>query len=150
MWTLDEILLTATLTGRFLAVGLLLAVVFGAIWRQRRVQRRQAVEVVSRGELHAFHGGVGGGGEVPPPGAGRRSPDPGLDQGLRKKRAEAYREGILTFIGLAVLTAIEFAASVWLGSLVLLFITALLKAALIIQYFMNVSRVWKQEGEEHA
>jgi hypothetical protein len=157
MWTLDGIMLTVTLTARFLAIGLLLAIVLAAILRQRQVNRQALVPAASgeggRGGpvvagVCRFQEGAAGGGETPPARAGtagRHADDP-----LRKKRAGAYRKGLLVFIGLAVLTAIEFAVSMLLGSLVLLFITGLLKAAIIIQYYMNVWRLWRQEEEERA
>lgn len=62
-----------------------------------------------------------------------------------EKKAAAYRLGITTLIVLAVLTGIEYAIAVTLNSAVLLFIIALIKAAVIVQNFMHVARLWQQE-----
>ena len=65
------------------------------------------------------------------------------------ERRTPYRQGILVLIGLAVLTALEFvAALVTDGSAVFLFILALLKAGIILQYYMHMRRLWG-EGEAH-
>lgn len=58
----------------------------------------------------------------------------------------AQRIGIYVFAGLMVLTFIEFAVSIFLNSTVGLFITMLLKAALIVYYFMHVYRLWREES----
>jgi caa(3)-type oxidase subunit IV len=64
-----------------------------------------------------------------------------------KKRA-AYRQGIIVGLGLAVLTAIEFAISQVPQNLaVFLILIAVIKAAIIVQYFMHVYRLWR--AEEH-
>lgn len=61
-------------------------------------------------------------------------------------RKAAYRSGIYVFLGLAVLTALEFAIAVALeGSTVFLFVIALVKAGLIIQYYMHLNRAWSEE-----
>jgi len=62
-------------------------------------------------------------------------------------RKAAYRRGIYVLIGLAVLTAAEFAvASLLDGSVGLLFILILAKAGVIIQYYMHLNRVWGEEA----
>jgi hypothetical protein len=49
-------------------------------------------------------------------------------------------------VGLAVLTALEFAIAAALeGSTVFLFVVALVKAGLIIQYYMHLNRAWSEE-----
>jgi hypothetical protein len=62
------------------------------------------------------------------------------------KKAAAYRLGFITLIILAALTAVEFAVSIYLGSLVLLFITGVVKAAVIVQNFMHITRLWREES----
>lgn len=63
-----------------------------------------------------------------------------------KKRA-AYRLGIYVFVALAVLTAAEFFISSSLdGPPVPLLLIALVKAGLIVNYFMHVYRLWREEG----
>jgi hypothetical protein len=52
---------------------------------------------------------------------------------------QAWRRGWLVFAALALLTVIEFVASIWLGSpLLVLGLIALAKAGLIIAIFMRV------------
>ncbi|MGD2205163.1 MAG: cytochrome C oxidase subunit IV family protein [Anaerolineae bacterium] len=59
----------------------------------------------------------------------------------------AYRRGIFVGVGLAVLTAVEFAVAGLLGgSAALLFVLALAKAGLIIQYYMHLDSVWSEEA----
>ena len=61
-------------------------------------------------------------------------------------KSTAYRRGVNVFVVLAVLTAVEYAVALSLHSTVLLFIIALLKAAAIVQYFMHVYRLWREES----
>ena len=65
---------------------------------------------------------------------------------MNEKKAAAYRLGIITLVILAVLTVVEFFVSIYLGSLVLLFITAVVKAAIILQNFMHIARLWREES----
>lgn len=62
-----------------------------------------------------------------------------------KKRE--YSQGIYIFLVLAVLTIGEFVIALNLANpAVPLFIIALLKAGLIINYFMHVYRLWREES----
>jgi heme/copper-type cytochrome/quinol oxidase subunit 4 len=64
-------------------------------------------------------------------------------------RRSAYRQGFLVLVGLAVLTGLEFfVAGVTDGSPVFLFIIALLKAGIILQYYMHLRSLWAEE-ESH-
>jgi cytochrome c oxidase subunit IV len=45
-----------------------------------------------------------------------------------------------------VLTIVEYFVSVLLGSTVLLLIIALIKAAIIVQNFMHIARLWREES----
>ena len=65
---------------------------------------------------------------------------------MNDKKAAAYRLGLITLVILAVLTIVEFIIAVYMGALVLLFIIALLKAAVIIQNFMHLARLWQEES----
>jgi hypothetical protein len=65
---------------------------------------------------------------------------------MSEKKAAAYRLGLITLILLAVLTIAEFFVSIYLGSLVLLFIIAVIKAAIIVQNFMHITRLWREES----
>lgn len=63
-----------------------------------------------------------------------------------EKKAAAYRLGVMTLIILAILTAVEYAIGVTINSAVLLFIVGLIKAALIVQNFMHIARLWREES----
>jgi hypothetical protein len=65
---------------------------------------------------------------------------------MNEKKAAAYRLGLITLVIMAVLTVVEFAVSIYLGSLVLLFILAVIKAAVIVQNFMHITRLWREES----
>lgn len=58
----------------------------------------------------------------------------------------AQRMGINIFIVLMVLTVLEFIFSVYINSIVALLIIMIIKAALIVYYFMHVYRVWREES----
>ena len=65
----------------------------------------------------------------------------------RKEKSAAYRKGFLVFVGLAILTALEFwVATAAGGSVAFLFIIALVKAGVIVQYYMHLESVWSEEG----
>lgn len=60
----------------------------------------------------------------------------------------AYRQILMVVLALIVLTAVEFAIAIRLeAAAVFLFIIALVKAGLIVQYFMHINRLWR--AEEH-
>ncbi len=65
---------------------------------------------------------------------------------MNDKKAAAYRLGVMTLIILAVLTGIEYAVGVYLESIVLLFILAVMKAVVIVQNFMHITRLWREES----
>lgn len=57
-----------------------------------------------------------------------------------------YRRNFNVFLALAVLTVLEYVISTQLGgSFVVLVLIALVKAGLIVNYFMHVYRLWRQE-----
>ena len=58
------------------------------------------------------------------------------------------RVGWVTFAALAVLTIVEFVVSVYLKpSTPYLIVTSLIKAWLIISYFMHVNQIWQREKD---
>jgi len=66
---------------------------------------------------------------------------------VSEKKAAAYRLGIITAIILAVLTILEYVVSVNLnGSMVFLLLIALVKAGIIVQNFMHIARLWREES----
>ena len=67
---------------------------------------------------------------------------------MEEKKRAAYRQGLLVGLGLAVLTGIEYAISqAPLNLAVFLILISVIKAAVIVYYFMHVYRMW--QGEEH-
>ncbi len=67
-----------------------------------------------------------------------------------EKKKAAYRLGVTTIVILAVLTAIEFWIGVTSGSVVWLFVLGLLKAAVIVQNFMHIARLWRTPEREES
>jgi hypothetical protein len=68
-----------------------------------------------------------------------------IDAALLAKRSSAYRLGAMVLAGLAVLTIVEYLLGVTWPSVIILLVIGLLKAGLIVQYFMHVTRVWSEE-----
>lgn len=66
---------------------------------------------------------------------------------LKEKRSAAYRLSTLVAVALAVLTGIEYVVGLYEGFTVILFLLALLKAVVVVYYFMHVTRLW--QPEEH-
>ena len=66
---------------------------------------------------------------------------------IEEKRKAAYMTNNYVFLVLALLTIAEFFIASWSdGSAALLFIVAILKTALIANYFMHIYRVWREEA----
>lgn len=64
---------------------------------------------------------------------------------MNDKKSEAYELGGTVLLGLAVLTAAEYAVGARTASVVLLFIIALLKGGMILNYFMHGARLFSEE-----
>ena len=67
---------------------------------------------------------------------------------MKEKKEAAFIRGIRVLVGLAILTAVEYAVSFLDNSSTLLLIIALFKAGLVLQYFMHISHLWSEE-EDH-
>lgn len=66
---------------------------------------------------------------------------------MKEKKKSAYLLGLYILIALAVFTAIEYYVSfLATTAIVALFIMALIKAWLILKYYMHVSTLWSEEG----
>ncbi len=66
---------------------------------------------------------------------------------VEERKAAVYRQGIVVAVVLAILTGFEFWVSIVTGgSAVLLFLIALAKSGLIVQYFMHIYRLWRPES----
>ena len=63
---------------------------------------------------------------------------------LTAKRKAGFRTGVVVLIGLAILTIVEFFLAA-LGSAALMFVIIILKAALIMYFFMHIVNVWRTE-----
>jgi hypothetical protein len=66
---------------------------------------------------------------------------------MEDEKTTAFELGGTVLLGLGVLTAAEYAFGVRAGSIVALFIVALVKGGMILNYFMHVARLWSEEGE---
>jgi hypothetical protein len=64
---------------------------------------------------------------------------------MSEKKMAAFRQGVMVLVALAVLTAVEYWISMASGSVVFLFLIALGKGGLILNYFMHVSSLWQEE-----
>ncbi len=69
-------------------------------------------------------------------------------QESHRDKSSQLQTGAIVFVGLALLTAVEFSVAVGglTGTLPLLAIVALGKAALIVEYYMHLRRVAEQGG----
>ena len=65
---------------------------------------------------------------------------------LNDRKGAAYRMGLITLIILAVMTVAEYFVSIYTGSLTLLMIIAVIKAAIIVNNFMHITRLWREES----
>lgn len=63
---------------------------------------------------------------------------------LTAKRKAGFRTGVIVLIGLSILTLVEFFLAA-LGSIALMFVIMILKAALIMYFFMHIVNVWRTE-----
>lgn len=64
---------------------------------------------------------------------------------MSEKRSAAYRLSVMVGVVLAILTIVEYFAAIYMPSTVVLFLLALFKAVAVLNYFMHVSRLWRQE-----
>ncbi len=67
---------------------------------------------------------------------------------MDKKKSAVLREGVFVFLVLAVLTAVEYLIGVSTGTSWLLLL-ALVKAALVVTYYMHIRRVFSSEEGGH-
>jgi cytochrome c oxidase subunit 3 len=61
----------------------------------------------------------------------------------------ALNQGVIIFIFLAVLTALEFFVAVAIGSVALLGIVAVVKAGLVVYYYMHIQRLNREDDDGH-
>jgi len=66
---------------------------------------------------------------------------------MKSSQAVEQKRGLIVIIVLAVLTAIEFGISVGLPNPnLVLTVISLVKAGLIVYYFMHISQLWRKEA----
>lgn len=68
---------------------------------------------------------------------------------MHKTKSAAFRQIAGVAIGLAALTVVEYFVGINLPSTVLLFLLALIKAWLVVYFFMHISRLWTPEEGGH-
>ncbi|MEJ2749857.1 MAG: hypothetical protein P8183_18400 [Anaerolineae bacterium] len=68
---------------------------------------------------------------------------------MEQKKKSALRQGVTVLGGLGVLTAVEFSVSLLEFSTIILFTISLMKAGLIMNYFMQLTSLWSKAGGKH-
>jgi cytochrome c oxidase subunit 3 len=63
-------------------------------------------------------------------------------------KSDAMRQGAIIFIFLSVLTALEFFVAIAIGSVILLIVVALIKAGLVLYYYMHIYRLNEEDDGE--
>ncbi|MFA5836890.1 MAG: cytochrome C oxidase subunit IV family protein [Bellilinea sp.] len=64
----------------------------------------------------------------------------------KKKPVSELRRGVMVFLALAVLTAVEYAIGTNEAPPIFLWVIAILKGALVLVYFMHITRLSGSEG----
>ncbi|TLN27496.1 hypothetical protein FDZ74_01345 [bacterium] len=72
-----------------------------------------------------------------------------MDTRKTTKKGLALRRGVIIFLGLAILTAVEFILAKMSVPSIILWIIALSKAGLVINFFMHISRLFEPEDGGH-
>ncbi len=72
-----------------------------------------------------------------------------MDTRKTTRKGLALRRGIIVFLALAVLTAVEFVVARGGVPSGILWILAILKAALVINFFMHLSRLFQPDEGGH-
>jgi len=68
---------------------------------------------------------------------------------MEQKKAKAYRQGILVFVGLVILTLIEYVVGTNGGFLPAMVLLAIVKAGLVIWYYMHLRSVFRPDERGH-
>ena len=69
-----------------------------------------------------------------------------VKQQSTKAKGAAFQRGIIVLIVLAFLTAVEYLIAIELQAITILAVIGLIKAAIIVQYFMHISNIFSEEG----
>lgn len=65
---------------------------------------------------------------------------------METKKSSELRRGVLVFLALAVLTAVEYIIGTNEAPTIFLWVIAILKGALVLVYFMHITRLSGNEG----
>ncbi|HEY4693316.1 MAG TPA: cytochrome C oxidase subunit IV family protein [Bellilinea sp.] len=65
---------------------------------------------------------------------------------METKKTSELRRGVLVFLALAVLTAVEYIIGTNEAPTIFLWVIAILKGALVLVYFMHITRLSGSEG----
>jgi cytochrome c oxidase subunit 4 len=68
---------------------------------------------------------------------------------MNEKKNKALRQGIWVFVGLALLTGIEYIVGINGGWLPAMIVLALIKAVLVVWYYMHIMRAFNPESGDH-
>ncbi len=68
---------------------------------------------------------------------------------MENKKSDELRRGVIVFVVLAVLTAIEYVVATQHLPAVILWVIALLKGGAVLWYFMHVFRVFRADEGDH-
>jgi len=63
-------------------------------------------------------------------------------------KSSAFRQGVMIFVYLAVLTGLEFFVAIALDAVILLIAIALVKAGLVLYYYMHIYKLSEEQGGE--
>ncbi len=64
---------------------------------------------------------------------------------MNDKKSAAFRQSVTVALVLAVLTVVEYYVALHYPDRTILMLLAMFKAVAVLNYFMHVSRLWKQE-----
>lgn len=68
----------------------------------------------------------------------------------KENNVSELKRGVMVFVGLAILTVIEFVFGIWEVASIFLWIIALTKAGLVIWFFMHIFRLFGVDREVHS
>ena len=64
-------------------------------------------------------------------------------------KAAVLNQGVVIFVFLAVLTALEFFVAIAIGAIALLIVMAIVKVGLVIYYYMHITKLNEDSGDDH-
>ncbi len=67
----------------------------------------------------------------------------------QNNKTDVLRQGIVIFVFLAILTALEFFVAIAIGAIPLLVVMAIVKVSLVVYYYMHIYKLNEDSGEDH-